>query len=44
MAPQLYLYSSADALIPPDRIKAFMASQVRWLPDLPPMCLSDLVI
>ncbi len=37
LAPQLYLYSSADALIPPDRIKAFMASQVRRLPHLLPL-------
>ncbi len=44
LAPQLYLYSSADALIPPDRIKAFMASQVRRLLNLPPLSLPEVMI
>ena len=29
--PQLYLYSSADALIPPSEVQLFMQQQVRWL-------------
>ena len=40
-AKQLYLYSDADALIPPSEVHRFMALQVRSASELANCCFSS---